>query len=117
GGAEREADNAEHQAGDRNRELPVDGHDLVVRRRARLLELRRALPQLGDGHLGIAFGWPASWKDDVRIDGDDLPRELDHLIRTVRVRRVARAVLEDHLDGALLRVEHDAPVPDEIDRL
>ena len=55
GRAEREADHAEDEAGHRDRELPVDRHDLVVRRLAVPSISRRARLQFGDRHLGIAL--------------------------------------------------------------
>jgi hypothetical protein len=44
-----------HEARHRDRELPVNCHDLIVRSTRLALDLRRPGAQLGDRHLGITF--------------------------------------------------------------
>jgi len=116
-GAEGEPDDTKHETRHRNRELPVDGHDLIVRRESLTLELRGALFQLRNRHLGIALLRTAAREGAFRADTDHLPIELDDLVRPVGIGHVAGAVLEDHFDLAPDLIEDHAPVPHEVNRL
>ena len=58
---ERQADDREDEAGDRERELLLDRHDLVVRRLCPAGLRLDVLPELGDGLLG-----EAAWQVDRR---------------------------------------------------
>src|SRR5436190_19445084 len=117
GGTEGKSDDAKDQTCHRNRKLPVDGHDLIVRGESLALELRGALLQLRDGHLRVALLGTASRKRAFRTDADDLAIELDDLIRAIRVGDVTCAVLEHHLDSPLDGIENDAPMTHEVNRL
>ncbi len=115
GGAERQADQAEHQARHRDRELLVDRHQLVVRRqslpassaaRARSSAMVISLSPLGGALLG-------NTDSGFRLRQHAIERE--HLVLPVRIRGVARAVFEHHFDRRLLAVDEHAPVPGQVD--
>jgi hypothetical protein len=117
GRAERKSDNTEHETRHRDRELPMDGHDLIVRRQSLSLEFRGTLLQFRNRHLGIAFLRTAAREGAFRTDADHLAIELDDLVRPIRIGHVARAVLEHHFDLPLHLIQNHAPMPHEVNRL
>ncbi len=103
GGAERDADQPEHQTGHRNRPLAVDGDQLVVRRLAPASPSRppRRAARRWSSRSGRAR---ARWETRSAGSSDTHETlELQHLVGAAAVGRVPRAVFEHQFDRAAAR--------------
>ncbi len=106
---EGHAQQREHEARRRKRELLLDVHDLVVRR---LMEDRDLLvpllPQLRDGHLRKPVRDRGAAEDGLRVHLEgDLVRGGHRVDAGLRARHVLHRVVEDDGDQALFFVQRE----------
>ena len=116
--AERQANQRQHEARRRQRELLLDRVELAVVDRPVRGVLGRGLAQLGDGYLVVAF-------DDLRPREHGVGVHVEHLVLeggpVVRfglagIRRVHGAVLEHQLDLAPGAIDRQPALPREVHR-
>ncbi len=116
GQAEREADDREHEAGRRDRELLLDGIDFRVRREPALQLGLSILAQLGDGLLVDAAGELGAPEHVLRVQGH---REVLGPGPGLGLPRLSRgvpgAVREDQIDPAVLAAQDQAPAFGEVE--
>ena len=108
--AERQRDDAKDEACDRDRELGVNRHDLVVRRFLAAHLVGDVFAQAVDGLFGEAAGEIHRRKHRIGIQPDDDLLELPDARHPRARRRVVDSVVQDQLDRPLGWIQDDSAV-------